>query len=174
MKENIMKKIAILLLISSSFLIQNSFSAPRNMQLLPSPEENMLATLGRTNSSPNEQRNCIQYIECKPCLDELVQRLPNGDSRDGCGNIWHNSDIVNKTPTKTECLQTCINKNWGPALSKNRGETTESWKQRITKKTDILNKRCRTSLNNYLAIKKTPKNTLESWCNLQKQRQTAK
>ena len=54
MKENIMKKIAILLLISSSFLIQNSFSAPRNMHLLTSPEENMLATLGRTNSSPNE------------------------------------------------------------------------------------------------------------------------
>lgn len=179
MKENIMKKIAILLLISSSFLIQNSFSVPRNMQLLPSPEENILATSGRTNSSPNEQRNCIDKqrnpIPCKTCRhpSHPVRILRNGDRTDGC-NTWHNLDIVNKAPTKSECLQTCINRSWGPALSKNRnrGETTSSWEKRITKHSDTLNKNCQTKLNKYL--KENKKNTLESWCNLQNSRPTAK
>jgi hypothetical protein len=106
-----MKKIAILLLISSSLLIQNSFSIYKPCMcdsVMVRPNGQVIDCCGQQlgtyphlakpqtapKTLPNEQKNCInkqrQKIKCKPCLDELVQRLPNGDSRDGCGNIWHN------------------------------------------------------------------------------------
>ena len=200
MKENIMKKIAILLLISSSFLIQNSFSAPgingRYPNGLPpvhSSEENMLAMSGRTNASPNEQRNCIdkkrKTIPCKTCQYSLdfVETLLNGDRTDGC-NTWTYQPPVQQPQTESSCLWNCVKKSRDSSWKKSPKESNDayfqrmrdsSWKkspnesnnayfQRMIKLQASMTNECRKQLKKYLAVKKTPKNTLESWCNLQK------
>ena len=74
MKENIMKKIAILLLISSSFLIQNSFSVHRNMQLLPSSAENMLAVLDTTKANLQPDSLDITKTEAAD-LQKLIDQV---------------------------------------------------------------------------------------------------
>ena len=146
-----MKKIAILLLISSSFLIQNSFSTP--------------ASSGRY----------------KPCTCMSVMLGADGRVHDCCGNLLGtyphlaqpsvHDQVAEKALKTEECLQTCINRSWVPALSKKPSETIKAWEKRITNHSDTLNKSCQSNLKSYL---KKPTNTLDSWCKLQNSRPTAK